>query len=358
MPQAGRRKLTALRDSDPQIACIRAGDAADRPEGLPSYLRNISAGTAWPWNEFNLTFPVPMWMPLTCISALFLGCYDISKKKAVEGNSVLPTLFFSTLAAALAMAPILLLSAWDPGRAHAWHLAIPPQPPAAHALIFLKSLLVGSSWILSYIALKHLPITVATPLRATGPLFTVIGAVAAFGERPTGPQWAGIALILAAYLAYSASARKGTRKDVSAWPYILMMIGAALTGALSAGFDKYLLQARGLPPLFVLGYFLPYLAGLLGIILLLFRSSRRARSMPFRLRPAMAWVGLFLVAADFAYMSALSHPEARLAVVSAIRRTNVLVSFVGGAWLFRERITASRLLPLGGILAGLVLLLL
>jgi transporter family protein len=299
-----------------------------------------------------------MWMPLTCLSALLLGCYDISKKKAVEGNAVLPTLFFSTLAAALAMAPILLLSALAPGLAKAWHLAIPPQPPAAHVLILLKSILVGCSWILSYIALKHLPITVATPLRATGPLFTVIGAVAAFGERPTAPQWAGIALILAAYLAYSAGARKGTRKEHSSWPYALMMIGAAITGALSAGFDKYLLQTRGLPPLFVLGYFLPYLAGLLGITVLLFRSSLRIRSTPFCLRPAMAWVGVLLVAADFAYMSALSHPEARLAVVSAIRRTNVLVSFVGGAWLFREQVTASRLLPLGGILLGLVLLLL
>jgi transporter family protein len=297
-------------------------------------------------------------MPLTCISALLLGCYDISKKKAVEGNAVLPTLFFSTLSAALAMAPILLLSALDPVRAEAWHLAIPPQTPAAHALILLKSVLVGCSWILSYIALKHLPITVATPLRATGPLFTVIGAVAAFGERPTASQWAGIALILAAYIAYSAGARKGSRKEGSAWRYILMMIGAALTGAVSAGFDKYLLQTRGLPPLFVLGYFLPYLAAMLGITLFLFRPSRRARAAPFRLRPAMAWVGVFLVAADFAYMSALSHPEARLAVVSAIRRTNVLVSFVGGAWLFREHVTAARILPLGGILLGLVLLLL
>ena len=307
-----------------------------------------------------------MWMLLTCISALLLGCYDISKKKAVDGNAVLPALFFSTLAAALATAPVLLLSALAPGRAAAWHLAIPAQPPAAHGLILLKSILVGCSWILSYFALKHLPITVATPLRATGPLFTVLGAVAVFGERPTAPQWAGIALILAAYFAYSAGARKGARagapegskKGGSARPYILMMIGAALTGALSAGFDKYLLQTRGLPPLFVLGYFLPYLAALLGLILLCFRSSQSGRSAPFRLRPAMAWVGVLLVAADFAYMSALSHPEARLAVVSAIRRTNVLVSFAGGAWLFREHVTASRILPLGGILLGLVLLLL
>jgi transporter family protein len=298
-----------------------------------------------------------MWMPLTCLSALLLGCYDIAKKKAVDGNAILPTLFFSTLAAALAMAPFLLLAVLDPGRARAWHFAIPPQTLASHGLILLKSVLVGCSWILSYNALKHLPITVATPLRATGPLFTVIGAVSAFGERPSGSEWAGIALILAAYLGYSASARKPSRKEGRAWPYMLMMIGAACAGAVSAGFDKYLLQTRGLPPLFILGYFLPYLAGLLGISLLCFRRSVSGPSAPFRLRPAMAWVGVLLVAADSAYLSALSHPEARLAVISAIRRANVLVSFAGGAWLFREHVTVSRLLPLAGILLGLVLLL-
>lgn len=298
-----------------------------------------------------------MWLPLTCLSALLLGCYDISKKKAVDGNAILPTLFCTTLAGALAMAPLLLLAALAPERAAAWHVAIPRQTLSAHGLILLKSALVGCSWMLSYAALKHLPLSVATPLRATGPLFTVIGAVALFGERPTATQWAGIALILAAYLAYSAGARKRGPEERPHWPYVLMMIGAAIAGALSAGFDKYLLQSRGLPPLFVLGYFLPYLAAMLGLALVIVRRPGRGPHAPFRMRPSMAWVGLLLVAADAAYMTALAHPEARLAVVTAIRRTNVLVSVAGGALLFREHLGLGRLLPLAGILAGLGLLL-
>lgn len=298
-----------------------------------------------------------MWLPLTCLSALLLGCYDISKKKAVDGNAILPTLFCTTLAGALAMAPLLLLAALAPERAAAWHVAIPRQTLSAHGLILLKSALVGCSWMLSYAALKHLPLSVATPLRATGPLFTVIGAVALFGERPTATQWAGIALILAAYLAYSAGARKRGPEERPHWPYVLMMIGAAIAGALSAGFDKYLLQSRGLPPLFVLGYFLPYLAAMLGIALAIVRRPGRGPHAPFRVRPSMAWVGLLLVAADAAYMTALAQPEARLAVVTAIRRTNVLVSVAGGALLFREHLGLGRLLPLAGILAGLGLLL-
>jgi transporter family protein len=200
-------------------------------------------------------------------------------------------------------------------------------------------------------------LTVATPLRATGPLFTVLGAVLLFGERPTGSQWAGIALILASYFAYSVGARQSAPHERPAWPYILMMIAAAVTGAVSAGFDKYLLQTRGLPPLFVLAYFLFYLALLLCLVVALFWWPSRARTTPFRLRPSMALIGLFLVAADYTYMTALAQPGAQLSIVSAIRRTNVLVSFLGGALLFRERNAARRLLPLGGILLGLALLL-
>lgn len=297
-----------------------------------------------------------MWMLLSCLSALLLGCYDISKKKAVDGNAVLPTLFFSTLAGALCTAPLLALSALSPAWAQHWHVHIPPQPLSSHLLILLKSAIVGSSWVLSYFALKHLPLTIASPLRATGPLFTVLGAVLVFGERPSLPQWAGILLILASYFLYSIPSRRGFGGQPHPGPWILMMVAAAVTGAVSGGFDKHLLQTRGLPPLFVLGYFLPYLAALLGLVVAVAWYPNRRKTTPFQFRPSMLMIGVFLVAADLAYMTALSNPAAKLSVVSAIRRANVLISFAGGALLFRESESARKLLPFAGILIGLALL--
>jgi transporter family protein len=302
-----------------------------------------------------------MWMFQACLSALLLGGYDIAKKTSVDRNAVLPTLFTTTLSGALCVSPVLILSALDPELALRWRIHIPPQPLAAHLLILLKAFIVGCSWVLSYFALKHLPLTVATPLRATGPLFTVLGAVLLFGERPAPLQWAGIILILSAYLLLSLSARRpssGGTGSAAPWPWILMMIAAALTGAASAGFDKFLLQDRGLPPLFVLGFFLPYLAVLLGLLLAVAWYPNRARTTRYRFRPSMVLVGALLVASDYAYFSALSHPLAKLSLISAIRRTNILVSFAGGAVIFRERKFMKRLLPLAGILLGLLLLLL
>ncbi len=309
-----------------------------------------------------------MWISLTCLSALFLGFYDLAKKKAVDGNAVLPTLFFTTLTGAVITLPFLALSWISPITAIACHIYIPPQSLSAHLLILFKSFIVGLSWLLSYFALKHLPISVASPLRATGPLFTVIGAIAFFGEKPTWGQGVGIALILAAYFLYSLQAlrTKGIRQATpSREPrisgvWVLCMLLAAFTGAISGGYDKYLLQTRHLPNLFVLGFFLPYLALIFAVITVLLWWPRRA-SLPFRFKPSMIWVGLLLVAADLAYFQALSHPSAKLSVVSAIRRSNVMISFAGGMLLFKEAKAGAwrrRLIPFVGIALGLAFLLL
>lgn len=63
----------------------------------------------------------------------------------------------------------------------------------------LMSVLVASSWICSYFAVKHLPVSLASPVRATGPVWTLLGAVLVLGERHrpgAGEQpggWRGLA---------------------------------------------------------------------------------------------------------------------------------------------------------------------
>lgn len=296
-----------------------------------------------------------MWLLLSCISAIFLGLYDVSKKKAVDGNAVLPTLFFATLSGAACTAPLILLSELNPVFAQQHHIYIPAQSISIHLLIIAKSFIVGTSWVLSYFALKHLPITIATPLRATAPLFTVLGAVVFFGERPTVSQWSGILLILTCYFIYSFTSRKNSATHTSPI-WIFLMILAAITGAMSAGFDKYLLQSLHLPALFVLSYFLPYLTIILGVIVLIFWFPQRKKSTAFVFRPTIMLIGILLVTADLAYMTALSNPLAKLSIVSSIRRTNVIISFISGALLFHEGNIKQKLLPFAGILIGLILL--
>jgi len=298
-----------------------------------------------------------MWLPLSLFSAFFLGMYDVSKKRAVTGNAVFPVLFFSTLTGSLCTMPLIVLSLAAPDTARQLHVYVAPQPLTEHLLIVAKSFIVGLSWVLSYFGLKHLPITIAAPLRATAPLFTVLGAVLLFGERPSTLQWTGITLILSSYILYSRSGKQAKETKVPLL-WIIFMILAAVTGAVSAGFDKYLLQSRTLPPLFVLCWFLFYLSIMYGVIALLLWMPRRHKTTPFVFRPSIVLIGILLVIADTAYMTALSDLQAKLALVSAIRRSNVLISFAGGMIVFHEGNLRRKLLPFAGIITGLALIIL
>jgi len=103
-----------------------------------------------------------VWVLLGMVSAMLLGVYDIFKKLSLRDNAVMPVLFLSTLTSSLLFLPILLVSHSHPELSgHFWY--IKPQNLTAHIHFFVKSIIVGSSWVLAYFAVKNLPITIASP---------------------------------------------------------------------------------------------------------------------------------------------------------------------------------------------------
>jgi transporter family protein len=65
-----------------------------------------------------------------------------------------------------------------------------------------------------------------------------------------------------------------------------------------------------------------------------------------------------LLVADYLYFWALRDADALVSVVTAIRRTSVLVSFVGGLLWFGERYGWRKAPAVAGILLGLALIIL
>ncbi|MCI5990056.1 MAG: EamA family transporter, partial [Bacteroidales bacterium] len=58
--------------------------------------------------------------------------------------------------------------------------------------------------------------------------------------------------------------------------------------------------------------------------------------------------------ADFAYLSALRQPDSMISVVSLVRRSSVIVSFLCGAIIFKERNLKAKALDLAFILVGML----
>jgi len=295
------------------------------------------------------------WIFWGLISAVFLGLYDISKKAALNHNAVIPVLFLSTLFGALPWVPIVAISYARPDWLMGTPFFSPPLSALEHTLIFLKSALVALSWIFVYFGMKHLPISIAAPIRASAPVWTLAGAVLLMGEMPSATQWIGVALALSGYFILSLAGRhEGILFHRNRW--IGAMVIGSLLGALSALYDKFLL--RRYPTGMVQPWFSFYLVLILLPVLLFAWAPRRHRTTPFAWRPVIPAIGLALGLADFLYFQALREPEALISVLSALRRSNVLISFGVGGLLFQDRNKTRKAVGLAVILAGILVLVL
>ncbi|MGQ1891886.1 EamA family transporter [Thermophagus sp. OGC60D27] len=293
-----------------------------------------------------------MWLILTLFSAFFLGFYDILKKESLKENAVWPVLFFGALASTLIFIPLVFLSEY--GILQSGDMVFVPRLTAReHWMVLLKTSIVLVSWVFNYFALKHLPLTIVAPVRATGPLWTLIGALIIFGEQLNFYQWAGMVLTLFFFFRFSTVGKlEGLSFRNNKWMWFVII--GTLAGAVSGLYDKHIL--RQVDRLGVQAWFSFYQVLLLLPVLWFVRRKRPARE-PFYWRWTIPLIGLFLVIADFLYFYAISEPESLISVISALRRSSVVVPFMYGALRFGEKNVRKKALYLAGILAGIVLLL-
>ena len=300
-----------------------------------------------------------MWLILAFMSAVFLGVYDSLKKKALKDNAVIPILFLNTLFSSLIFLPFIVLSATTSSLdstifhvgAGGWEM---------HKYIVLKALIVLSSWVLGYFGMKHLPLTIVGPINATRPVMVLVGALLVFGERLNGWQWVGVLLAVASFFMLSRSGKKeGIDFKHDHWIY--MIVGAAMLGALSGLYDKYLMAPAeaggvGLDRMMVQSWYNIYQCFMMLAMLMLLWWPKHQQTTPFHWDWSIIGVSLFLSTADFVYFYSLSLPDAMISIVSMIRRGSVVVSFLFGAMFFHEKNLKAKVFDLALVLLGMICL--
>lgn len=291
-----------------------------------------------------------MWLILAFISAALLGLYDVIKKVSLDGNAVLPVLFLNVLFCCVLFLPVIVLSGFFPEVVRDTIIYLPPVAAGAHLFLFLKAVIVLSSWIFAYFSLKHLPITIASPIKATQPILTLAGAMVIFGERLNGWQWAGIVTAIVSFYLLSCSGKKeGISFAHNKWIYFMVL--AVVTGSLSGLYDKYLMGRFDRMNVQVWYNF--YQLAMMGIILLVLWYPRRKHSTPFQWRTSIPFISVALVLADFAYFYALSYEDSMISIVSLVRRSGVVVSFIAGAVWFKEKNLRAKFIDLLLVILGM-----
>jgi len=295
-------------------------------------------------------------MYLGLLSALFLGLHNLCKKHAVQGNEVFPVLLGTTTAGFLMLLPVYLSSHFFPEYTKELGFYIQNISWKIHGFIFIKSMIMASSWILAYQALKHLPITIVTPIRSAGPFFTFIGAILIYKEQPNSWQWIGFFLIIFSVLLYSKVGKKeGINFKKNKW--IFAIIGATFLGASSGLYDKFLIQYQSLAPQTLQFWFCWYTVLILLLILTITWFPKVEKRKAFKWRWSIPAVGILLQTADYFYFKALQNPEALIMLLSAIKRSQILIAVLLGGFIFKEQNKRKKLVPLAGILIGVALIL-
>lgn len=294
-----------------------------------------------------------MWLLLAFLSAALLGFYDAFKKESLRDNAVLPVLFLNTVFSSLVFLPFILLSFWAPDVLSGTMFDMPVAGWEAHKYILLKSFIVLSSWIFGYFGMKHLPLTIVGPINATRPVMVLIGALLVFGERLNLYQWIGVLLAVLSFFMLSRSGKKeGIDFKHNKW--ILFIVLAAVTGAISGLYDKYLMTR--LHPMLVQSWYNVYQVFIMCPIILFLWYPQRKTSTPFRWEWTIVGISLFLCAADFVYFYALSYEDSMISIVSMVRRGSVVVSFLFGALFFHEKNLKSKAVDLILVLIGMFFL--
>lgn len=278
------------------------------------------------------------WVWLALLSAIALGVYDVAKKTALKKNGVLEVLLVATLLSTVLMIPFFSAGS-----------------PKSFLLIAVKAVLVTASWISGLAAMKELPLTTLSTIKASRPVFVILFSILLFGEKLSLLQWGGVVVVFAALLLLSkASSSEGI--DFSHSRGVLYAVITVLSGVASGLFDKHIIAGEHLQPLFVQSWTNLFITVILALILL--ATQARTGKVKIHWDWMLPLIAVLITVADALYFFALNQDGALLSVISMIRRGAAIVTFVISAIVFKEKKIRAKGFALAVMFAGVTLLLL
>ena len=300
-----------------------------------------------------------VWILLAFVSACFLGFYDVAQKRSFVNSAVIPVLLLNTFFSTIIFLPLIVLSYNGNIDANSL-LYVLPRDVVIHLKIFIKSLLALVPCWLACLGLKHLPITIVGLINAFRPVLVVLGALTFFGERLSIFQWVGVILATVSFYLLSINgAKEGINFKSNKW--IIFVVLANILWAFCGLYDKYLLAPSDMggveiSVMNVLVWYNIYQFLLMSLVFVIFWLPKYYKKMSFQWSWWILLVSIFLSCAEITYFYSLGLEEAMISIVSMIRRSSVVVSFVIGAWMFKEKNIKNKAVDLFLILISMIFL--
>jgi len=279
-----------------------------------------------------------IWIIFVFIYSFLKGSRDGMKKAALKKSSADEILFFYSL-----FGFILIL----PFSQNAFS-----TPPIYIFYCFLKSAIICISWILAYVALKQMTVSLYGIMDLSRMVFSTMLGVFLLGEEMTVSKAIGVTLVIAGLLLVntkSDSASGRIRAGV-----LMAALANCILNAMSGTMDKILMKDMESDQLQF--WFMFFLLILYSVILIV-----KKEKISFKSVKTNYWIPLMslsLVFGDRLLFSANAMPESQVTIMTVIKQSSVIITVLTGWIFFKEKNILFKMGCCAVILCGIFISLL
>lgn len=277
-----------------------------------------------------------IWVLLTAFYGLAKGARDGLKKKALEKSGVMEVLFLYTALAFLFTLP--------------FSKDIFGIPPIYYLWIFIKSFVIFLAWILAFISIKKMPISLYGVMDTARMLFSTSIALIFLGETMTFNKGIGLALVLLGLIIVNLG-HQNSDENVK-FKYIIFSLLTCLFNAISGVMDKALMQTGEITASQLQFWYMLYMTLLYGVYILVARVPLKLGTL--KTNYWIVILSILFVAADRALFIANADPESEVTVMTLIKQSSVVITVLSGKLFFKEKHILKRAICAGIVIVGIV----
>ncbi len=275
------------------------------------------------------------WILLVLLYGLLKGGREIVKKKSLEKNTVIEVLIIYTL---LSFAFVL------PGIKNALEVNYLYLLPIA-----LKSFVIFVAWILSFKAIKQMPVSLYGVIDLSRVVFASGLGIIILHEEMTPTTIIGSILVCIGVLL--CERRKNLKDEKVSFKIVCFTMISCLFNAISGVMDKILTkhvtstQLQFWYMLFLVLYYIIYII-----------ATKEKIRIKSAIKNYWIWIlAIMFVIGDKALFIANGMPESRVTVMTLVKQSCCIVTILAGKLIFKEKNIGYKLVCAAIIITGIVI---
>ncbi|MBE7050669.1 MAG: DMT family transporter [Ruminococcaceae bacterium] len=276
-----------------------------------------------------------LWVLFIFIYSFLKGSRDAMKKAALKKSSSDEILFFYSLLGFILILPFS-------GNAFS-------TPGIYIFYSFLKALIVASSWMLAFVALRSMTVSLYGIMDMSRMVFSTLLGVFVLGEEMTLAKALGVIIVTTGLLL--ANSKSDSPKGRVSITVLLAALLNCILNSISGTMDKVLMKSMTSDQLQF--WFMLFLLVLYGLILIV-----RKEKVSISTLKGNYWIPLMslsLVFGDRLLFIANASPESQVTVMTVIKQSSVFVTVLTGWLFFKEKNILFKTLCAIIILSGIMI---